>query len=423
MTVGKYAATAAVVAVAWGRPAAAQQTGAAGAPLTLQDAVREALDRNLTLIAERYSISIADARIVTAGLRPNPVFTYNAMVPDSKIYDANVNPLEHVFRADVALERPVKRQERLEVAQASKSVAELQLLNTTRTLVLDVESAFVDVLLAQSNVALARASLEAFDQVVSVNTERVRTGDLSQVELQRSRLAALQFANDVRQQTSKLVLARNHLKTLLGRAGAELPDATGDLRRDAGPPDLIAISDQALSRRPDLQALRQDQARSTAELRLQIAEGKVDYTVSGEVHVQRAPNDIRGNEYGMYVSVPLPLFNRNQGEIARAREERRQLEARVKSLEEEVRSEVRAAYERYQSSRDILAAIEGDMLNQAREVRATTEYSYRRGEASFVEFLDAVRAFNDTMQSYNEARGEYARSLYELDAASGQVMP
>jgi len=80
---------------------------------------------------------------------------------------------------------------------------------------------------------------------------------------------------------------------------------------------------------------------------------------------------------------------------------------------------VQAAYETYAASRDVVTTIEGQMLAQARDVRSTTEYAYRRGEASFVEFLDAVRAFNDTMQSYNSARAEYARSLYTLDATTG----
>src|SRR5581483_11954220 len=78
-------------------------------PLTIDNAVREAIDHNLTLAAERYSVSVARARVVTAGLRPNPVFTYNAMLPDRTIFDQNVNPVEHVVRADVVVEGGGKR--------------------------------------------------------------------------------------------------------------------------------------------------------------------------------------------------------------------------------------------------------------------------------------------------------------------------
>lgn len=402
------------VVVSLAGPAAAQ----APAPITIDQAVKEALDHNLALLAERYSVDIAQAHILAARLRPNPVFTYNAMLPDKAIYDNNINPLEHVFRTDVILEGGGKRERRIDVAEQARSVAELQLLNTMRTTALDVQSAFVDVVLAKDNLALARESLQAFNDLVRVNTERVRTGDLSQVELARSQLAALQFQNDVRQQESKLAIARNKLKTLLGRTGPATLDVVDELRRDAQPLDFGALRDRALQQRPDLQAMRRDQARSAADIRLQIAQGKIDYTVSGEYHWQKGPT-ATGNQYGLYLSVPVPIFNRNQGEIERARSEDKQIETKIRALEADVANDVQAAYEGYSASRDVVTTIEGRMLAQARNVRTTTEYSYRRGEASFVEFLDAVRAFNDTMQSYNEARAEYARSLYTLDAATG----
>jgi len=392
------------------------------AALTLDDAVRAALDHNLTLVAERYLVSIARARVVTAKLRPNPVLTFNAMLPDATVFAENISPREQVFRADVLIEGGAKRERRIEVADAAQSVAELQLLNTMRSIALDVESAFVDVVLAKENVALARGSLQALDALVQVNLQRVRTGDLAQVELARSRLAALQFRNDVRQQQSKLTIAQNRLKTLVGRTVVESLDVTGDLRRHTAPVDLEVVRRNALRLRPDLEALRRDQARSTADVRLQIAQGKADYTIAGELHHQRQatpPLDNTGFLYGLYLSVPLPLFNRNQGEVERARQETRQIEARIRALEADVSNEVQAAYETYVASRDVVDTIEAQMLTPAREVRATTEYSYRRGEASFIEFLDAIRAFNETMQSYNEARAAYARSLYTLDSVSG----
>jgi cobalt-zinc-cadmium efflux system outer membrane protein len=413
------------------RPVASQSTlrippgSRASAALTVDEAVQEALEHNLTLLAERYSVTVADARILTAQLRPNPVLTTNAMFPDATVFANNISPREQVFRTDVVLEGGGKRDRRLDVARAARSVAELQFLNTMRTVVLDVENAFVEVVLAKANATLARESLDAFSALVQVNTERVRTGDLSQVELARSRLAALQFQNDVRQQESKLAIARNRLNTLLGRGRTAPIDTIGELRRDPEPVNVELLRERALALRPDVLALRRDEARSAADLRLQIAQGKIDYTVSGEVHHQHQPGppDASGFLYGVYASVPLPIFNRNQGEVARARQEALQLEARVRALEADVNHEVDAAYETYTAARDVVGTIEAQMLLQARDVRSTTEYSYRRGEASFVEFLDAVRAFNETMQSYNAARADFARSLYTLDSIGGGQTP
>jgi cobalt-zinc-cadmium efflux system outer membrane protein len=395
----------------------------AAAPLTIEQAVHEALDRNLTLIAERFNVNVADAAILTASLRPNPVLTVNLMRPDQSLVDAGISPYEQVVRTDYVLERGGKRERRVDQATLAKSVAELQLQNTTRTLILDVQSAFVDVQVAKLNLALARDNLQAFDDVVRVNVDRVRTGDLSAVELSRSRLAALQFQNDVRQQEARLRTARTRLSTLIGRsADDDTLDVAGELRTDSHARDYNALRAAALARRPDLLATRSDQARSTADLRLQLANGKIDYTISGEYHRQEGA-EIHGNSYGVFFSTPLPIFNRNQGEIARAETQQQQVQTRVRAAEAGIAGELATAFAQYSTNRDIVQSIEHDMLAQARDVRTTTEYAYRRGEASFIEFLDAVRAFNDTMQSYHGARAEYARSLYTLDAISGQVNP
>jgi cobalt-zinc-cadmium efflux system outer membrane protein len=394
------------------------------AALTVDQAVREALDRNLSLLAERYNVTVAQAAIVTASLRPNPVVTVSLMRPDKVLVDAGISPNEQVFHTDYLIERGGKRERRVEQATLARSVAELQLLNTTRALVLDVQNAFVDVQLATASLALANDNLGAFNNVVRINTERVRTGDLSKVELSRSQLAAVQFQNDVRRQETKLRVARNRLSTLIGRGpdGSTL-EVTGELRHDTpSAPDLMTLRTRALATRPDLLAARSDQARSAADLRLQLANGKVDVTVSGEYHHQEG-FDVSGNSYGAFLSVPLPLFNRNQGDIARAKAQTQQLDTRVRALEIDVANDVATAVAEFTTARDIVDTIETQMLEQARSVRSATEYSYRGGEASFVEFLDAVRAFNDTMQSYNEARADYARSLYALDSISAKVNP
>jgi outer membrane protein, heavy metal efflux system len=172
-----------------------------------------------------------------------------------------------------------------------------------------------------------------------------------------------------------------------------------------------------------LKALEREQARSAADVRLQLAQGKIDYTVSGELHRQIAAGAAAGNEWGIFVSAPLPLFNRNQGETERAGQESRQAGARIQALQSDITSQLRSAWQQYTTTGELVDTIERQMLAQARDVRETTAYSYRRGEASFIEFLDAKRTFNETVQSYNEARAEYARSLYTLDALSGGAQP
>jgi len=194
-------------------------------------------------------------------------------------------------------------------------------------------------------------------------------------------------------------------------------EVAGPLRRDAEPVQMARVRERAIEFRPDLQALLKEQARSQSDIRLQIAQGKIDYTVSTLYHHQYGYSN--GRAFGLQLTVPVPVFNRNQGEIERARQEQRQIEARIRALRASIGMEVENAYQQYTTARALLENIEANMLGPAREVRQTMEYSYRRGEASLVEFLDAQRAFNETAQSYNEARAEYARSLYLIDSVSG----
>jgi outer membrane protein TolC len=254
--------------------------------VTVSQAVQEAVEKNLNLMAERYNLSIADARIVKARLRPNPVMSLYGDLLDLAGAGFNeqnaAGPPEYGIRADFIWERGDKRRYRIETAQQAKEVARMQLLNAVRALALDAQGAFIDVALAKENLKLAEDNLAAFNKIVRVNAERVRAG-----------------------------------------------------------------------------------------------------------------------------------------EIDRTRQEQSQIEARAHALEAEIRNEIAAAWRQYETARTMLARIEDGMLLKARRVLETMEFSYRSGEASLVEFLDAQRAFNDTTQSYNEARAEYARSLYLIDAAVG----
>jgi cobalt-zinc-cadmium efflux system outer membrane protein len=404
-----------LAAIAW-MPALAQPQ-----PLDLEAALREAAEHNLNLLADRYNVSIADARLLTAGLRPNPVLTVSASNLQLPGETPQLNPRELSWRADFVVERGRKRAERVAVARSAKSVAELELLNALRALTFDVESAFVDVLLARATLAVARQNFEALNGIAELNAIRVRAGDLAGVEWIRSRVAALESRNSLEQARLRLENAKNRLQLLLGRpAPAPDFDIAGDFRQDAVTYDRDEIVRQAFQARPDLLALRRQQARTQAELRLQLAQGKVDYVIGAEFGRQQQPGLGQATVAAFSVSVPLPVFNRNQGEIRRAEVERQQNEARLRALEAAIRNEAESAFRAYSTSRTLLDTFQREMIEQAAEVRRITEFSYRRGEASLLEFLDAQRAFNDVMQGYNDARAEYARSLYLIDSVTGK---
>lgn len=394
--------------------------------LTVDQAVEEAIAHNLDLAAERLNITVAEAREVTARLRPNPVLNVSGQTLN--LLGATFNPSTPLgpnqfnIHTDFPIERGRKRTQRIALAKEEKFLAELGVREVMRQVIASVQSAFVDVQQAKENLKLAQENLRNLESVVAINEARLRSGDLAQVELDRSRLAALQYRTAVQQAQLELDQAKTQLQRLLGRKQKSPDfDVVGELRRDLVRDSPAEITRLALTRRPDFLATQAAQARSRADLRLQLANGKVDYSIGTEYTHQSAWG-ISGSSLGFYFSVPLPVFNRNQGEIARAQREIALGFARSEAVRASIQTEVEKAYRQYTVSRQLLANVESEMLAKARSVRDTTDYSYRRGEASLVELLDAQRAFNDAMQTFNDARANYARSLYLIDAVSAATV-
>jgi cobalt-zinc-cadmium efflux system outer membrane protein len=395
--------------------------------LSLDGAIAEALKNNLDLAAERYKVSIAQAREITAALRPNPVLTMGGQTlnafgvrfdPDSPLGPNQLN-----VHTDFVLERAGKRLRRVDLAVAERSVAELELADFVRRLIWEVRSAFTDLLQARDALVLAQDNLRTLRGIVDVNETRVRTGDLAGVELERSRVAAAQYQSAVEQARLRLEQSSLSLLRLIGRQEPRaVVQFEGELPQERIRESLENLLAAAKANRPDLQAAMKSQARSQADLRLQLANGRVDYVLGTEYSYQRAFG-IGGSTVGLSVSVPLPVFSRNQGEIVRAQRETQQSAARIASLEATVRNEVELAYKQYESNVRLLDSLEESLLRRARSVRDTTEYSYRRGEATLVEFLDAQRAFNDAIQTYNDVRANLARSLHLIEAVCGTRHP
>lgn len=412
----------AITACAWGqdRPNS----------VSLDAAIDEALKNNLQLIAQRLQVSVAETQEITARLRPNPVLTVSGQTLDllgaKYVPTTPFGPNQFNVRTDFPIERGKKREARIGVAKEEKSLAELNVREATRQLIAAVQNAFVAVQQAKEDLKLAQENSDRLQSLVKINESRLAAGDLAQVELDRSRVAALQYSAAVQQAQLRQEQAKLDLALAMGRRSKGMGmgddfDVSGDLRREAVTALPPALLQSALERRPDYLSGKELQARSRADLRLQLANGKVDYSVGTEFTKQVAYG-ISGNSMGLYFNVPLPVFNRNQGEIARAQREIQSNGARTNALEAQIGSEVEKAYRQYVVARRLLESVESEMLTKARSVRETTEYSYRRGEASLVEYLDAQRAFNDAVQTFNTARADFARSLYQLDTVTAATV-
>jgi cobalt-zinc-cadmium efflux system outer membrane protein len=393
--------------------------------LTIDEAVKEAVERNLGLLAERANLSIAEAALITARLRPNPVLSGGADSLDwlgTGFNEVNgAGPPQYSVRIDVPFERAHKRELRTQVADQARRLAEAQFAEAVRRLKLDVTLASIDVLEAKAKVQLAQDNLHALERLLQLNVRRLTSGAIPGVEVSRSRVAMLQYRGSVRTAQLSLIQARLKLLPLLGRRTGDQPIDIDDrlgLTPALSSPDVHALQETAQARRPDLIAARTEQARTQADLRLQIAQGKVDYVLGAEYRRQQGVNG-RGNLAGLFFSVPLPVFNRNQGEIARAGAEGEKATRSVTALEATLSGEVASAYEEFDSSRQLLGEIERDLLKPTTEARAGTTYMYQAGATSLLDVLDAQRAYNDTMDTYYSAQASYRRAQARLALVVG----
>ncbi|MFI5178086.1 MAG: TolC family protein [Vicinamibacterales bacterium] len=392
--------------------------------LTIAQAVDEAVQHNLGLLAERSNLTVADAAMITARLRPNPVFSFGADHLDllGTGFDASNNggPPEIAWRVDVPLERGGKREARMALASVVRSSAEAQLADAIRSLRQDVTLACVDRIAARATRALVAVNLRTFEDLARVNRARLAAGSIAPFESTRSDVAMLQFRATAVRADLDVASASARLRTLIGRPPGDLLVVTDALseRRASPAPDVAELVRIASDTRPDLKALQFSQARSVADLRLQEALGRIDYTVGAEYRRQQGIAG-RGNSLGFFFSTPLPIANRNQGEIARAGAERDQAGLQIDARRAQVVADVRSAYHEYETTRDLVASIERDLLTPATRARDTSAYTYKAGGTTLLELLDAQRAFNDTMQSYVDARASLERAVTRLNAAVG----
>lgn len=395
--------------------------------LSLQQAVALATERNQTLAEARAGVAAADADRRTAAQRPNPAVTF-----DSEGYPLFASPRpafwdnqDVTFRLDQEIETAGRRGLRIGIAEAERAVAQLSLRDRERQVRLQVARAYVTAALAQADRTVAQASLQEIDRAIELNRARLQQGEISGAELRRLQVERLRFVEDVFAADLALKNARATVLALLGAANLEQPvEFTDPLK--ASPADMTtatgaatlgtpSLLSQAIEARPDVLAARQERTRAQTATRLQRALRTPNVTVGGGYRRAFATDAV---VFG--VTVPLPLFNQNQGAIARADAELRGAEARTRATETAVRLDVQQAVNAAETNRARVEYIEREYLTNAQESRDAVQQSYRLGEAGLIDFLDAQRAFRDTQRTYNRALFDQRLSLFELGAALGR---
>ncbi|HSM85033.1 MAG TPA: TolC family protein [Candidatus Limnocylindrales bacterium] len=384
--------------------------------ITLDDAIVLALANSPTIKGIRTQIQQSQAQEITANLRPNPVlsgdsqflplFSPGQLSNDVEQYDVG---LGYTF------ERGGKRHKRLLAARDQTAVTSSQVADAERTLTFNVAQQFINALLAQSNLEFAEDGLKSFQQTVDISAQRYKAGDISEGDYLKIKLQLLQFQTDVSSARVAKVQALGSLRVLIGYA--TLPqdfDVAGDLAYQPLTARLDDLEARALAERPDLRAAQQGIKAARSQVELARANGKQDVTLT--TNYSHTPGL---NSASWFLSIPLPIFDRNQGEIARTRFALSQAELNEKANEDTVMTDVTNAYESARTNQEVVQLYTSGYLKQAQDSRDISAYAYKGGAATLLDFLDAERSYRATQLAYRQALAAYMLSLEQLRQAVG----
>lgn len=387
--------------------------------ITLDQAIDLAIAHNHTLKATQTQIQQNQAQEVTAGLRPNPNLTVDSLFLPVEPANFNSNIIANVTEFDAGLsylfERGGKRHRRIDAARDVTGQTRYQVSDAERTLIFNTAQQFITVQLAESNLDLANQDLASFQQTVDIAKLQYKAGAISEGDLLKITVQLLQFQTDVSAAKVAKAQALASLRQFLGYDAVPANyDVEGDLtyqplqlNRD----DLIL---KALKNRPDLQAARVGVRASESQYALAKANGKVD--VTGALTYSHVSDQ---NSLGVTVSFPLPIFDRNQGEIARTRYAMTAAQETASAASDTVLTDVNSAYEAYSGDQEVVNLYTGGYLKQAQDSRDISEYAYHRGAASLLDFLDAERSYRATQLAYRQALANYLIALEQLKEAVG----
>jgi cobalt-zinc-cadmium efflux system outer membrane protein len=398
--------------------AVTNQTATARIPI--EEAIRLALQHNHALQAARTTILQNQALETTANLRPNPVFLVDIIGLPLRPSDFTWNNIDQGSEMDAGVsylfERGKKRQHRLQAAKDQSAVTRSTVADNERQLVFNVSQQFVAVLFAQSTVDFSQQDLDSFQKTVDISELRYKAGDMSEGDLLKIKLQMLQFQNDVFAAKLAKVQALASLRQFLGfESVPDNYDVEGGLDYQAVPGGLDDLKAMALRTRPDLQAAQQNVIAARSQSALAVANSKVDITGTVDFsHVSGFHSALSG-----FVSVPLPIFNRNQGEIARTRYVITQSEQLASETSQQVLTDVVDAYSALRTSEQIVQLYQGGYVDQAKKSRDISEYAYKRGAASLLDYLDSERTYRANQLAFRQALATYMTALEQMRQAVG----
>ncbi|HEY3988520.1 MAG TPA: TolC family protein [Acidobacteriaceae bacterium] len=380
---------------------------------------------NPTLKADALNVQEMKAEEITAYLRPNPGLTLSTDGTQIAPYQGTWQPLRGTqYQANFSYlhERDHKRELRLESAQQGTQIAGSQHSDLERTLLFNLRSVFVQTLQAKAVLQLSRQELDYYDHIIDISRARFKAGDLAQVDLDRIELQRVQYESDVQTAEVNLRTAKIQLLQLLN---ARTPVDQFDVQAPFDFSDqLQPLSDFrqiALAERPDLRAALESVQQANTNHKLAVANGSTDPTLGAWYTYNPSFNNPFDNQtLGLSVSIPLRIFDRNQGEKQRTQLDVGKNQQTADATQAQVFADVDSAYAQVNSNLILLRPYRDKYLAQAVRVRDTVTFSWQHGGASLMDFLNAQSDYRNVQLAYKQLIGSYLTAAGQLNLAVGR---
>jgi cobalt-zinc-cadmium efflux system outer membrane protein len=391
----------------------------AQAPVTMQEAVQRALDHNPVLLASQQNLLSMKGQEVQAAVRANPNLSFSG---DDVTLSANnpASPYSYDFGVNRLFERGQKRRWRLDSARATTAQTDAQYHDQIRQVTLQVRQNFTNLLLAKATLKLAQDNLSSFRHELQINLDRYNAGDIGKLDYERLDLQLAQFESDETGAEANLVQASDQLQTLIGIAQPTRSfDVVGELVPPSVTMTLPDLEQKALASRPDYHAAQAAVRIADANVKLAYANGTTDPTLEGDY--QRAAGY---NSGGFSVSLPLRIFDRNQGNKDTSKYVAQSARFSEVAAQNQVYSDVDQAFIGYTTSKVLSDRYNGHYLDEAKDVLSIAQFAYEHGGLALLDYLSALQ--DDRTTSLN-ALNSYAQTwmaIHQLStAAATDVVP
>ena len=402
---------------------------AAQQPLSWEQVKTRFEANNPQLKADALGVDEMRANEVTAYLRPNPQFTFSTdgtqIAPHNGVWQPFAGT-DFVPTLSYLHERDHKRELRRDSARQGTEIAASSHEDLQRTLEFTLRTAFVNTLEAKAVLELAKADLEYYDKIIEISRARLKDGDLAEIDFERIELLRVQYEVEIETAQVNLRTAKIQLEQLLNdRTPVEQFDVQGSFDFQDALKPLDEIRQTALDARPDLRAALESVRQAETNHKLAEANGSTDPTFSGWYTYNSSNNNVNATQtLGASVTIPLRIFDRNQGEKQRTLIDIHRNQQASDAVRAQVLGDVDSAYAQVASNIALLKPYKDKYKDEATRVRDTVTYSYQHGGSSLMDFLNAQSDYRAVQLAYLQLIGSYMTAAAQLNLAVGrEVLP